>query len=151
MIYLLDVNALLAFGDEDHVHHITIRRWFSERIMAEANGWATCPLTENGFIRIASNQNYPNPIGDVARTTEVLREVCRYAHHEFWPDDVSLRETLRFDLTRVAGPRQLTDAYLLGLAAGWGGRLATLEQSFPTDAVHHGVNVLERISPIAAP
>ncbi|MDO9124550.1 MAG: VapC toxin family PIN domain ribonuclease, partial [Deltaproteobacteria bacterium] len=59
--YLLDVNLLLALSDPMHIHHELAHRWFAEK---GHQAWATCPLTENGFIRIASHPNYPNRPGD---------------------------------------------------------------------------------------
>jgi len=99
----------------------------------QAEGWATCPLTINGCVRIVSGKAVsaaPQTPGEVA---DRLREFCHSPHHHFWPDDVSLLDDQRFDTTLLAGPRQITDAYLLGLAVKHGGRLVTFDQGI---AVH---------------
>lgn len=152
MVYLLDVNLLLAVDNKLHPHHDDAQRWFKHRIRTEQHRWATCPITENGFIRIASNPNYPQAAtyGTVADTTAALAQLCTDTQHEFWTDNPSLRDAPRFDLSRVAGPRQLTDVYLLALAIEHGERLATLEQNFPAAGVPSGLAALERVDLLPA-
>ena len=128
---LLDVNVLVALFDPHHIHHDAAHAWF------EANrdfGWATCPITEAGFIRVISNPAY-GAAGERASTAlERLRVFCESGGHQFWRDALSLRdETL--DLSRAAGSRQLTDIYLLGLAVNRKGRLATFDRTIPLGAV----------------
>jgi toxin-antitoxin system PIN domain toxin len=140
-IYLLDVNLLLALSDPMHAHHDIAHHWF------EATGrqaWATCPLTENGFVRIASHPKYPNRPGDVATVLSILREFCAVEGHHFWPEDVSLRELLLPGAVITSG--QITDIYLLGLAAQNSGKLATLDQNIPVTTVQRGAETLELIS-----
>ena len=125
-IALLDVNVLVALFDPDHVHHDAAHDWFAQEGRA---GWATCPLTEAGFIRVLSNPAYA---GTVTRAVDVagrLRRFCGSSGHEFWPGDVSLLDGSVFDLSQIAGYRQLTDVYLLGLAKARGGRLVTFDRS----------------------
>ncbi len=83
----LDINLLLALTDPMHVHHEPAHHWFAE---IGQHGWATCQLTENGFIRIASHPNYPNRPGDVAAVVSILRQLCEAAGHQFWPEDFSI-------------------------------------------------------------
>ena len=127
---LLDVNFLIALFDPDHVHHEPAHAWFGDH---RSSGWATCPLTENGVVRILSNPAYgPN----VERPGEIARRLAsfrRSGHHAFWPDDVSLCDSELFSL--AVGHRHLTDAYLLGLAVRRGGRLATFDRSIPLKSV----------------
>lgn len=127
---LLDVNLLVALFDPNHVHHERAHAWFGDR---RSSGWATCPLTENGVVRILSNPAY-SPAAE--RAAEIARRLASFrasGHHVFWPDDVSVCDTGVFRLT--VGHRQLTDVYLLGLALAHGGFLATFDRSIPLKAV----------------
>ena len=128
---LLDVNFLIALFDAAHVHHTKAQAWL---IQNRRLGWATCPLTQNGCIRIFSQPSYPAslPIPEIARR---LRQATAAEDHEFWADEVSLTDAKRFDLTRVPHPRFLTDAYLLGLAVARKGRLVTFDRGTPAGAV----------------
>ena len=128
---LLDVNFLIALFDAAHVHHADAQAWL---IQNRRLGWATCPLTQNGCIRIFSQPAYPAslPIPEIARR---LRQATAAADHEFWEDEISLTDAKRFDLTRVPHPRFLTDAYLLGLAVARKGRLVTFDRGIPVSAV----------------
>jgi toxin-antitoxin system PIN domain toxin len=136
--YLLDVNVLLALGDPLHIHHQPARRWFSDKASLS---WATCPITENGFVRIASHPSYTNPPGDVPAVLVLLHELRSAPGHEFWPDDISLLEIMQPNA--VMSPGRITDAYLLGLAAHRGGKLATLDTRIPVHAVHGGREAIE--------
>ncbi|MFN0073582.1 MAG: TA system VapC family ribonuclease toxin [Chloroflexota bacterium] len=121
--YLLDVNVLIAMSDPAHVHHEAAQRWFS---VAGAQAWATCPMTENGFTRIISHPRYPNCPGDASVVLGMLRRFCNQPGHAFWPDDVSLRDALVDKVLMTHG--QVTDLYLLALAARHGGKLATFDR-----------------------
>jgi hypothetical protein len=131
-VALLDVNVLVALFDPDHVHHDAAHDWFAED---GAAGWATCPLTENGFVRVVSHPRYqPNPPRPSV-VLDRLRKFCASGHHHFWPDAVSLRDESLFVPSLVGGYRQLTDIYLLGLAKKMGGRLVTFDRSISVAAV----------------
>ena len=131
-VALLDVNILVALFDPDHVHHDLAHDWFADH---RRNGWATCPITETGFIRVISNPNYqPVPMRPAAVANQ-LRKFCASGHHHFWPDSVSLRDDTLFSLGPVGGHRQLTDVYLLGLARKMGGTLATFDRTIPLTVV----------------
>ena len=127
---LLDVNVLIALFDADHSLHEQALRWFDDNVRS---GWASCPLTQNGFVRIMSQPAYPNalPVDAVAQR---LREAAAHPHHEFWPDEVSLLDKGAVDTTRIHGPKQLTDVYLLSLAVARGGRLVTFDRALPAAA-----------------
>lgn len=127
---LLDVNVLVALFDPDHVHHDVAHDWFAGQ---RAHGWATCPLTENGFVRVLSNPAYGGETLTAARAVALLRRFRESGQHVFWPDAVSLCDTALFDA--AGGHRQLTDVYLLGLAVAMGGCLATFDRSIPRSAV----------------
>ena len=128
---LLDVNVLIALLDSDHLSHDAALSWFSKNAR---EGWASCPITQNGCIRIMSNAGYPNPL-PVRAVIERLADACRQDIHEFWPDELSLLDSEVVDSTRIHGPRQLTDIYLLALAVQHGGRLVTFDSGIPLAAV----------------
>lgn len=138
--YLLDVNLLLALMDPMHVHHDAAHRWFSQK---GSQSWATCPLTENGFVRVASHPRYPNSVGNVGVILGLLNQFCGLDGHQFWMADVSVRELLSPEV--VLGHNQLTDVYLLGLAVRYGGKLATLDQRIPASLVEGGIDAIELI------
>jgi toxin-antitoxin system PIN domain toxin len=121
---LLDVNVLIALLDEGHLLHHIATRWLEREL---AQGWATCPITENGVVRIMAQPAYPNP-QPAALVAERLAEACRHPSHAFWPAPISLLQQGLIDWKRLLGPRQITDAYLLALAVNQGGRFATFDQ-----------------------
>jgi len=103
-IELPDVNVLLALIDPAHQHHEAASQWFAS---ASGRGWATCPLTENGFVRILSNPSYPGvrlTPADTIGLLETLQQNHAAAHH-FWPDGVSLRDRMLFRPEAIAGHR----------------------------------------------
>ena len=122
---LLDVNVLIALLDADHAFHQAAWNWFEPNA---SDGWASCPITQNGCIRIMSHPAYPNALS-VQAVGERLRDATACALHEFWADDATLLETQAFNLDRVHGPLQVTDTYLLGLAVRNGARLVTFDRA----------------------
>ena len=123
-IGLLDVNMLIALSWPSHLHHGAAHAWFSRNAR---NGWATCPLTQSAFVRISSN---PKIIPEAVTSNEaldMLRQIVSQKHHTFWPDDVTLLDEC-VPTRLLIGHRQVTDAYLLGLAMRHGGRLVTLDK-----------------------
>ena len=142
MVYLLDINVLLALSDPMHLHHEPSHQWFAEK---GQQAWATCPLTENGFVRIASHPKYPNRPGDVPFVNSILSQICETAGHHFWADDLSILEILKPDA--IITHNQITDLYLLGLALHHGGKLATLDKRIPVDAVLDGGHAMELLIP----
>ena len=127
---LLDINVLLALLDADHVDHARAREWLSREIRY---GWASCALTQNGFVRVISQPKYPSPISPF-EAVQRLRRATSTEFHEFWPCSVSLLEGRRVDSSHLQGPRQVTDVYLLALAVEHGGRLVTFDGSIPLSA-----------------
>ena len=124
MISLLDANLLIALFDAAHLHHQRAHQWLTQH---RAQGWATCPLTQNACIRIISQPNYPNrlPIADISRR---LAQATAAPDHHFWPDSISLCDTNIFDHSLMLTARHLTDHYLLGLATSHQGRLVTFDR-----------------------
>jgi hypothetical protein len=146
---LLDVNLLIALFDPDHVHHDLAHDWFVDHRDA---GWATCPVTENGFLRVVTNPKYGVETLRPADLLARLRQFCDSGSHHFWTDAVSLRDERVFNLNFVAGPRQLTDVYLLGLAKKMRGRLATFDRTIPLKAVRGAdAGTLHIIAPAGTP
>jgi hypothetical protein len=142
---LLDVNLLVALFDADHVHHELAHDWFADN---RAGGWATCPVTENGLIRVLCNPKYGSPEQAVPALVDRLRRFRASGHHQFWPDEVSLSDTALFRPSFARGHRQVTDVYLLGLAHRNGGRLVTFDRSIPLGAVAGaGRATLEVVAP----
>lgn len=128
---LLDVNVLIAMHDAGHSDHRRAREWFATNI---EHGWASCPVTQNGFVRILSQPRYPLDIS-TSQAIALLGRACAAPHHEFWSDAVSLIDGSCVDATRVHGPKQVTDLYLLALAVGRDGRLVTFDERIAASAV----------------
>ena len=128
---LLDINVIIALLDSGHVMHRAAQDWMGREL---EHGWATCPLTENGVVRIMAQPAYPNrqPAGRVA---ERLAEACRHGSHQFWPEQISLLQDGLIRWERLLGHRQITDAYLLALAVTQGGRFVTFDQRISVDLV----------------
>jgi uncharacterized protein len=129
MIALLDVNLLVAIAWPEHIFHAEAIRWFDRR--AE-HGWATCGLTESGFLRISAN---PKVVGDAVRPAEsadLLRRLFQFGDHHFWIDDVQPTTSSFVPLERLIGHRQVTDAQLLGLSRRHQGSLASFDRGLNT-------------------
>lgn len=128
---LLDVNILLALFDGDHAFHERAHHWFGRHPQ-----WASCPLTENGLIRIMANPNYhPVRQHSVLEVISALKVFAGGTNHEFWPDDLTLRDPGSVDAGRILGSRALTDIYLLALACRRKGRLVTFDAGINLSAV----------------
>ena len=127
---LLDVNVLIALLDRHHDCHAVARRWLQDNIQY---GWATCAITQNGALRIMSQPKYPHS-WQVDLVAETLAEMTDTENHEFWPD-ASLLTPGVIDWQQVSGPKQITDLYLLALAAKNGGRFVTFDKHIAKSAV----------------
>jgi uncharacterized protein len=124
---LPDVNVLVALAWPSHVHHRLAVQWFES---SSAETWATCPLTQAGFIRVSSNPVIVEPAATPADALAVLRQLITLRRHKFWADHLDFtQDDVPFRL--VMGHRQVTDAYLLGLAAAQEGTLVTLDRAIP--------------------
>lgn len=128
---LLDINVLIALLDENHTHHGDASDWLAENIHL---GWASCPLTQNGCVRIMSQPRYPNALS-VSEVMIRLLSAVSTRHHEFFADDISLLDDSAVERERLLSPRQLTDVYLLALAVEHDACLVTLDKSIPIGAV----------------
>ena len=127
---LLDVNVLLALLDAEHVDHGRAREWFEAEI---SSGWASCAITQNGVVRIMSQPRYPNPVPP-AEVIAKLRRATLTEHHEFWACEPSLLDDEIVDPSRLHGPKQVTDVYLLVLAAAHHGRFVSFDRTVPLAA-----------------
>ena len=119
-MFLLDINILIALADPDHQHHGKAEAFFLANHTA---GWATCPITENGFVRILGGPSYPKGPGSCETARDMLKSLCAYAGHRFWTDDLSVRSLVNLPVSK-----HLTDHYLLSLAMNRQGKLATFDR-----------------------
>ena len=140
--YLLDVNVLIALIDPAHVQHDRAHDWFAAQ---GQHAWATCPLTENGVLRIVGHARYPNSPGTPAAVAELLAVLRALPGHEFWSVAVSLLDGEHIKTDLLLESSQVTDTYLLALAAAYGGQLATFDRRLVTDAVVGGSKALHLI------
>ncbi|WP_298332759.1 TA system VapC family ribonuclease toxin [Asticcacaulis sp.] len=139
MTYLLDVNVLIALIDPAHVAHHAAHAWFGT--IGQAT-WATCPLTENGVIRIVGNPKYPNSPGSPAAVAGIVRSLRQMPSHVFWTDDISLVDSTYVDTSKITTSAQVTDTYLLALARVRGGKLVTFDRRLSVAAVKDGKSAL---------
>ena len=109
---LLDVNVLIALLDAAHMHHARATQWLQQEI---AHGWASCPLTQNGCLRIMAQPAYPQALA-LAAVASRLAQATAHPAHTFVPDDYSLLDAKQLHWQHLLGHRQITDSYLLGLA-----------------------------------
>ena len=134
---LLDVNALIALVWDTHVHHEAAAAWFDKR----GAPWATCPVSEAGFVRVSSNPKALPGALSVEQARSVLRDLRRIGDHRFLINDVSLTDT---DAPPITGHRQVTDALLLTVARRAGVPLVTFDAALAALAGGNGVELLLR-------
>ena len=128
---LYDVNVLVALLDRNHASHTAVSAWIAANIQW---GWASCPITQNGCLRILSQPRYPNPLR-LSEVLERLRTAVSTPYHQFISADISLLDDALIDARHLSGHRQLTDVYLLALAVTHDARLVTLDTRIPLTAV----------------
>jgi len=126
LIALLDTNVLIALSWPNHIHHETALRWFAKH---QRRGWATCPMTQSGFVRVSSNQAVIPEARSPGESVALLREILALPHHRFWVDDIPIAASEFVEMSKIFGFRQVTDAHLLALALRHGGCLATLDRN----------------------
>lgn len=135
MTWLFDVNVLIAIADGRHIFHAPIHRWLARH---EGDGWASCPITENGFTRIVSQQEQFRRIARVpadAITALKAMQAGTELPHVFWNDEISLTDGAVIDAAQIGGHGQITDVYLAALAFRNKGRLVTFDSRIPWQAV----------------
>jgi uncharacterized protein len=123
---LLDANVLIALAWPEHEAHTRVGRWFSRH---SRSGWATCPFTESAFVRILSNPLFSPDALTPQNAVAVLEANVSLPGHQFWPASISVLEAVENVGKNLVGHRQVTDAYLLGLAIQQKGKLATLDRA----------------------
>jgi len=131
MAVLLDVSVLIALFDRDHPMNNAVADWFTDHARS---GWATCAITENGFVRIVSNAGYPHPIA-LGEALATLSQASRHESHEFWACDVTITDPEWLWPGAVLASGQLTDAYLLSLAVKHDGQFLTLDRRISPEIV----------------
>ena len=140
--YLLDVNVLIALIDPAHVQHEQAHAWFSR---VGKKSFATCPITENGLVRIVGHPKYPNSPGPPSTVIPALAAIRVLPGHVFWADEISIADESFISGPHLSSHARVTDSYLLGLANSHGGRLATMDHRLATEAVPGGRKLLELI------
>ena len=118
------MNLLIALVDEYHVHHSAATDWLGDNL---EQGWATCPLTQNGCLRILSQPSYSNPMS-IVEAVWLLRDTVSNGYHQFVADDISLIDEDVLDISSLSSHRQLTDVYLLSLAVEHDFRFVTFDR-----------------------
>ena len=137
---LLDLNILTALLWPTHEHHDAAHRWFAARASAP---WATCPLTQLGFVRLVSTPAFSRDALSPTEALALLRENVGHPAHQFWSDNLQVHVAAKAMEARLQGYRQLTDAYLLALAHRRAGVLATFDRGLRTLAGHTVINAVE--------
>lgn len=138
MIHLLDVNVLIALCDPAHPHAGAAKRFFTGGLAR--TGWATCPLVENGFLRIFGSRKYPGGPGSPQLARQILGGLLAMPGHQFWKDGLTLMAGDVFP--RLSSSENLTGLYLLGLAVKNGGRFATFDGKIDASAIPGGLDTL---------
>lgn len=138
--FLLDVNVLIALVDPNHVHHDPAHTWFARD---GKRRFATCPITENGLLRIVGNPRYPGSPGPPSAVLPSLVAIRALPGHQFWPDDASLADPARGASSCLANHARVTDGYLVALARIRRGRLATFDHRLATDVAEEDRSSIE--------
>jgi hypothetical protein len=141
--HLLDVNVLIALLWARHEHHAAAQRWFAG---ASRRGWATCSLTQAAFVRIVSNPAFSPDAVRPGQAVAVLKSTLRQASHQLWVDRWGVAVLVEPFADQLVGHRQVTDAYLLGLALRHGGRLATFDQGIDALVPGDSRRLIERVA-----
>ncbi len=137
--HLLDVNVLIALVDPAHIQHEDVHAWFGR---VGHKSFATCPITENGLLRIVGHPKYPNSPGPPSVVASTLLAIRTMPGNAFWTDSVSLMDGTVADVALLSSHTRVTDSYLLALARANDGRLATLDQRLAVEVVPGGAGLL---------
>ena len=133
--FLLDVNVLIALIDPAHVQHDLAHAWFAR---VGKRSFATCPITENGLLRIVGHPKYPNSPGPPSSVAQSLLALRALPGHHFWPDSISIADESCVEVALLSSHARVTDSYLLALARAHRGRLASMDHRLAVDAVPGG-------------
>ncbi len=151
MIWLFDVNVLVAIVDPAHVFHSSIHAWLQQHRKAT---WSSCPITENGMIRSLSQPSYRGTRRTLSEAVALLRDMkqSRSWTHTFWADDYSISDSASVAAEKLVTPGQITDVYLAALALRKGGKLVTFDRGIPWQAIPGGsARLIENPSLTAPP
>lgn len=140
--YLLDVNVLIALVDPAHVQHEQAHAWFAR---VGKKGFATCPITENGLLRIVGHPKYPNSPGPPSVVMPALTAIRALSGHRFWAEKISIADESCISASHLSSHARVTDIYLLALAKSYDGRLATMDHRIAADAISGDQKILELI------
>lgn len=143
MTFLVDVNILIALVDPGHAFHALASNWFIDVGRA---GWATCPIVQNGAVRVFGHSRFPGGPGTTTAAAALFRPWFEEPAHIFWPDDISLLDHELIDPALLGAAARITDTYLLALAVRQGGKLATLDRRLSPAAVRGGGDALHVIA-----
>jgi toxin-antitoxin system PIN domain toxin len=121
-VALLDVNVLLALAWPNHQHHRAAHAWFHREA---GRGWATCALTQLGFIRLSSNPAYTSAPATPREAATLLGQLTAHTAHHYW---AALAEPASFGFALALGHQQVMDAYLVSVAERHHGRLVTFDR-----------------------
>lgn len=143
MIALFDVNLLIARADRSHQFHEKAVDWLRNQRPLSI---ATCPLTENGFLRIYGNPQYPEGPGSVANAAKDLEVLRRRPEHRFIPDSISILKAANLTTASHVTGGQLTDLYLLALAVQHSAKFVTFDRRIDPSLVTGGAEALVVIS-----
>jgi toxin-antitoxin system PIN domain toxin len=135
--YLLDVNVLVALTSTAHVHHQLVKEWFNASADIQ---WSVCAFTEAGFVRTVTAPR-PGQLS-MSEATTVLAQLTRHPGYRYQPISADWQTLCSPFFKRLYGTKQVTDAYLLGLALREGLVLATLDKPIIHLAGEHGSQVL---------
>ena len=140
MRYLLDVNLVLSLLDTKHAFHDSAHQWFETRGPLT---FLTCPIVQNGFIRIASQVRYPNRLGHAGEVRAFLQRFVKDPRHEFCMNNISLLDDDLLLTSETLLPAQVTDLYLVALAVHNRAKLATFDHSIPANMIKNGDQAIE--------
>ncbi len=126
---LLDLNVLIALAWPSHIHHSKAHKWFAS---AQKRGWATCPITQSGFVRLSSNPKILSEAVSPIEALHLLEQITRLPNHLFWADSIALTDSVIFKDANIIGYRQITDACLLSLAIHNNGCLVSFDKGIAT-------------------
>ena len=141
---LFDINVLVALAWPNHIHHLAALSWFGD---PQRRQFATCPVTQSGFVRISSNARAIPGARSPRESREILRRITDLPGHLFWEDDIDLARDARIAWDRLGNHSQVTDAHILAIALRHGGRLVTLDRGIanlvPTGVAAQSVVVID--------
>lgn len=124
-VWLLDANLLIALTHAAHVHHAEAHAWFHA---VPKRRWATCALTQLAFVRLSCNPKINPDAPTPPQVMKALDELVSHPQHEYWDEPGPPVGAVLLRHPSLVGHRQVTDAYLLSLAAARSHCLATLDR-----------------------